>query len=148
MLSSGLDYFTGRLTQAPEDADFALSWVVKHANTREQQDLAHAALRANAISSGPNSNALYFSYGKSAWPRPALSSPARKAHDSRLQSHPQLVPGVRLSENKQQRVLAHARTRPRLNAPASKRPALRRQTHRARIITDRSNLLKGRNPRK
>ncbi|HVH61766.1 MAG TPA: pyrroloquinoline-quinone synthase PqqC, partial [Candidatus Sulfotelmatobacter sp.] len=26
-LSSGLDYFTGRLTQAPEDAEFALEWV-------------------------------------------------------------------------------------------------------------------------
>src|ERR1700693_1589176 len=32
-LSSGLDYFTGRLTQAPEDSDFALAWVVKHART-------------------------------------------------------------------------------------------------------------------
>src|SRR6202165_4109437 len=40
-LSSGLDYFTARLTQAPEDADYALAWVVKHATTREQQDLDH-----------------------------------------------------------------------------------------------------------
>ncbi|HEX9234046.1 MAG TPA: pyrroloquinoline-quinone synthase PqqC [Candidatus Acidoferrum sp.] len=45
-LSSGLDYFTGRLTQAPEDAEFALAWVVKHARTRGEQDAAHAALRA------------------------------------------------------------------------------------------------------
>ena len=45
-MSSGLDYFTGRLTQAPEDAEFALAWVVKHARTREEQDAAHAALRA------------------------------------------------------------------------------------------------------
>src|SRR5207245_10185459 len=37
--SGGLDYFTGRLTQAPEDADFALGWVVKHAHTRAEQDL-------------------------------------------------------------------------------------------------------------
>ena len=33
-----MDYFTGRLTQAPEDAEFALAWVVKHARTREEQD--------------------------------------------------------------------------------------------------------------
>src|SRR5260370_8168828 len=39
-LSGGLDYFTGRLTQAPEDSDFALAWVVKHARTRTEQDLA------------------------------------------------------------------------------------------------------------
>src|ERR1700740_39950 len=45
-MSSGLDYFTGRLTQAPEDAEFALAWVVKHACTREEQDQAHAALLA------------------------------------------------------------------------------------------------------
>src|SRR5260370_38425242 len=30
LASSGLDYFTGRLTQAPDDADFALSWAVSH----------------------------------------------------------------------------------------------------------------------
>ena len=45
-LASSLDYFTGRLTQAPEDAEFALAWVVKHARTRGEQDAAHSALRA------------------------------------------------------------------------------------------------------
>ena len=45
-LSSGLEYFQGRMTQAPEDADFALDWVVKHARNREEQELALAALRA------------------------------------------------------------------------------------------------------
>src|SRR5262250_1670940 len=45
-LASGLDYFTGRMTQAPEDADFALAYVVKNAHTREQQDATHDALRA------------------------------------------------------------------------------------------------------
>src|SRR6195256_1781635 len=39
-LSSGLDYFTSRLTQAPEDAQFALAYVVKNARTREEQDSA------------------------------------------------------------------------------------------------------------
>ena len=33
-LSSGLDYFTARLHQAPEDARFALQWVTEHAHTR------------------------------------------------------------------------------------------------------------------
>jgi len=32
--------------QAPEDADFGLAWVVKHARTRKEQDAAHNALRA------------------------------------------------------------------------------------------------------
>src|SRR5260370_20361547 len=45
-LSSGLDYFTGRLTHAPEAADFALACDVTHATSREQQNLAHAALYA------------------------------------------------------------------------------------------------------
>ena len=38
--------FSGRLTQAPEDAAFALAWVVKHARTREEQEQALGALRA------------------------------------------------------------------------------------------------------
>jgi len=38
--------FHRRLTQAPEDAEFALAWVVKRAQTRPEQDAAHAALRA------------------------------------------------------------------------------------------------------
>ena len=45
-LSSGLDYFQGRITQAPEDANFALAWVVEHAKTAEEQELALGALRA------------------------------------------------------------------------------------------------------
>ena len=45
-LSSGLDYFEARMTQAPEDANFALAWVVKHARTREEQEMALGALRA------------------------------------------------------------------------------------------------------
>ncbi len=41
-LSSGLDYFTARLHQAPEDARFALQWVTDHAHTRAEQELAIA----------------------------------------------------------------------------------------------------------
>src|SRR5271163_157534 len=59
-LSDGLEYFNARLTQAPEDAEFALSWVVKHARTREEQDLAHAALRSKCDILWAMLDALYF----------------------------------------------------------------------------------------
>ncbi len=38
-LSHGLAYFDARRTQAPEDAQFALAWVIEHAGTRTQQEL-------------------------------------------------------------------------------------------------------------
>jgi coenzyme PQQ biosynthesis protein C len=44
-LSSGLAYFESRLTQAPEDAAFALNYVTEHAETRTEQEQAIAALR-------------------------------------------------------------------------------------------------------
>jgi pyrroloquinoline-quinone synthase len=74
-LSSGLDYFTGRLTQAPEDADFALAWVVSHAHTREQQDLAHAALLAKCDILWAQLDALYFAYVNPGWPPPGAFRP-------------------------------------------------------------------------
>jgi pyrroloquinoline-quinone synthase len=43
-LANGLAYFEGRLTQAPEDAAFALDYVCNHAHSREQQESAIAAL--------------------------------------------------------------------------------------------------------
>lgn len=43
-LSRGLAYFEGRLTQAPEDAAFALNYVTEHARTRAEQDQVIAAL--------------------------------------------------------------------------------------------------------
>ena len=61
-LSSGLDYFTGRLTQAPEDAEFALAWVVKHARTCEEQDQAHSALRAKCDILWAMLDALHLAY--------------------------------------------------------------------------------------
>jgi pyrroloquinoline-quinone synthase len=42
---AGLEYFRGRLVQAPLDADYALRLVVERCLTREQQDRAVAALR-------------------------------------------------------------------------------------------------------
>jgi pyrroloquinoline-quinone synthase len=78
-LSSGLDYFTGRLTQAPEDADFALAWVVKHARTREDQDKSHAALRAKCDILWAQLDALYFAYVQPAWPPPGAFRPTAEA---------------------------------------------------------------------
>ena len=74
-LSTGLDYFTGRLTQAPEDADFALAWVVRHARTREEQDAAHAALRAKCDILWAQLDALYFAYVNPGWAPPGAFVP-------------------------------------------------------------------------
>ena len=74
-LSSGLDYFTGRLSQAPEDADFALAWVVKHARTREEQDKALAALRDKCDILWAQLDALYFAYVQPGWPPPGAFRP-------------------------------------------------------------------------
>jgi pyrroloquinoline-quinone synthase len=77
-LSGGLDYFTGRLTQAPEDAEFALAWVVGHAHTREQQYLAHVALRAKCDILWAQLDALYFAYVNPGWPPPGAFQPHKE----------------------------------------------------------------------
>jgi coenzyme PQQ biosynthesis protein C len=69
-LASGLDYFQARITQAPEDANFALAWVVKHARTREEQELALNALRAKCDILWAQLDALYFAYVSPGWPPP------------------------------------------------------------------------------
>ena len=76
-LAGGLDYFQARLTQAPEDATFALAWVVKHARTREEQDLALAALRAKCDILWAMLDALYFAYVEPGWPPPGAFRPAK-----------------------------------------------------------------------
>jgi pyrroloquinoline-quinone synthase len=78
-LSSGLDYFTARLTQAPEDAEFALAYCVKHSRTREQQDLCHAALRAKCDILWAQLDALYFAYVNPGWPPPGTFQPAKES---------------------------------------------------------------------
>jgi coenzyme PQQ biosynthesis protein C len=76
-LVPALDYFQGRLTQAPEDSDFALSYCVKHARTREQQDVAHAALRAKCDILWAQLDALHFAYVEPGWPPPGAFQPAK-----------------------------------------------------------------------
>jgi len=78
-LVPGLDYFQARLTQAPEDAEFALAYCVHHARTREQQELAHAALRAKCDILWAQLDALYFAYVNPGWPPPGAFQPAKES---------------------------------------------------------------------
>ncbi len=75
-LSGGLDYFQARLTQAPEDSEFALAWVVKNVRTREDQEKAYAALRAKCDILWAQLDALYFAYVHPGWPPPGAFVPA------------------------------------------------------------------------
>jgi len=57
-----LAYFTPRLTQAPQDVNFALSYVKAHARTPEQQDLVLEALRFKCGVLWSQLDALHFAY--------------------------------------------------------------------------------------
>ncbi|MBS1985022.1 MAG: pyrroloquinoline-quinone synthase PqqC [Bdellovibrionales bacterium] len=61
-LSSGLEYFTARLTQAPEDVEFALGWVTKQATTDELKLKAIAALEEKCAILWAQLDALYYAY--------------------------------------------------------------------------------------
>jgi len=74
-LAGGLSYFEARTTQAPEDANFALDWVVKHAETPEQQELVCNALRAKCDILWAQLDALYFAYVEPGWPPPGAFHP-------------------------------------------------------------------------
>jgi pyrroloquinoline-quinone synthase len=74
-LSGGLAYFDARLTQAPEDAQFALAWVIEHARTPKEQELALGALRAKCDILWAQLDALYFAYVSPGWPPPGAFRP-------------------------------------------------------------------------
>jgi pyrroloquinoline-quinone synthase len=69
-LSGGLDYFEARLTQAPEDAHFAINYVYDNAKTRAEQELAIHALRDKCDILWAQLDALYFAYVQPGWPPP------------------------------------------------------------------------------
>jgi pyrroloquinoline-quinone synthase len=69
-LSGGLDYFEARLTQAPEDARFAIHYVYEHATTRIEQEVAIRALRDKCDILWAQLDALYFAYVEPGWPPP------------------------------------------------------------------------------
>jgi pyrroloquinoline-quinone synthase len=78
-LSGGLAYFDARLTQAPEDAQFALNWVIEHARTEAEQESALKALRAKCDILWAQLDALYFAYVAPGWPPPGAFQPAVEA---------------------------------------------------------------------
>lgn len=61
-LIPGLAYFQGRLTQAPEDAAFALDYVAKHANNREEQEQVISALRSKCEILWAQLDAIEYAY--------------------------------------------------------------------------------------
>ncbi len=61
-LVHGLAYFQGRLTQAPEDAAFALEYAFQHAKTPEQQELVVECLRRKCSLLWAQLDAIYYSY--------------------------------------------------------------------------------------
>jgi pyrroloquinoline-quinone synthase len=69
-LAGGLDYFEARLTQAPEDAEFAVNYVFDHARTRGEQELAIQALGDKCDILWAQLDALYFAYVEPGWPPP------------------------------------------------------------------------------
>lgn len=69
-LAGGLDYFEARLTQAPEDAQFAVNYVGEQAKTRAEQELAIQALRDKCDILWAQLDALYFAYVEPGWPPP------------------------------------------------------------------------------
>jgi pyrroloquinoline-quinone synthase len=122
-LSGGLDYFTGRLTQAPEDSEFALAWVVKHARTRTEQDWPSPRCAPSATSSGRSSTLSIFPTSIPDGRPRALSSPQRNREGfgmtPELHSFPRLAPGCRLNEKTQQpRTLLMPERALRLNGPS------------------------------
>jgi len=57
-----LAYFTPRLTQAPQDSDFALAYVKRHADTVEKQQAVLGALRFKCDVLWSQLNGLYLAY--------------------------------------------------------------------------------------
>ncbi len=87
-LAHGLTYFQARLTQAPEDSDFALAYVCKHARTRAEQELCIAALETKCRILWAQLDAIYLAYVHPGTPPPGpfampfLSGPSIRASES------------------------------------------------------------------
>ena len=72
---STLAYFKPRLTQAPQDVDFALRYVKQHADTREKQELCLAALRFKCDLLWAQLDALHHAYVAPGLPPPGAFVP-------------------------------------------------------------------------
>lgn len=71
-----LAYFTPRLTQAPQDLDFAMAYVQAHAQTAEQQAVVLAALRFKCDVLWAQLDALHHAYVSPALPPPGVFVPS------------------------------------------------------------------------
>ena len=69
-LTGGLQYFEARLTQAPEDAHYAINYVFANAKSRAEQESAIQALRDKCDILWAQLDALYFAYVQPGWPPP------------------------------------------------------------------------------
>jgi pyrroloquinoline-quinone synthase len=70
-----LAYFTPRLTQAPQDVEFALGYVKREAHTREQQEQVMEALRFKCDLLWAQLDALHFAYVAPGLPPPGAWQP-------------------------------------------------------------------------
>ena len=71
-----LAYFTPRLTQAPQDSDFALAYVLEHARTEAEQEACLAALRFKCDVLWAQLDALSHAYVTPGLPPPGAFIPA------------------------------------------------------------------------
>ena len=74
-LAGGLDYFTARLDQAPEDARFAFDYVAEQAQTRAEQESAIAALTRKCDILWAQLDSIHFAYVQPGWPPPGAFIP-------------------------------------------------------------------------
>jgi pyrroloquinoline-quinone synthase len=74
-----LAYFTPRLTQAPQDSDWALAYVKAHADTAEKQEAVLAALRFKCDVLWSQLDGLYYAYVTPAFVPPGAFVPAAAA---------------------------------------------------------------------
>ena len=69
-LQAGLRYFENRLSEAPEDARFALDYVYQNAGSRLEQEHAIQAVRDKCDILWAQLDGLYFAYVEPGWPPP------------------------------------------------------------------------------
>lgn len=74
-----LAYFAPRMTQAPQDVDFALGYVKKHATTVADQALVMGALRFKCDLLWAQLDALYYAYVEPGFVPPGAFVPGRDA---------------------------------------------------------------------
>ncbi|MBF6569175.1 MAG: pyrroloquinoline-quinone synthase PqqC [Candidatus Binataceae bacterium] len=70
----GLEYFRGRLVEAPRDAEFGLQYVTERCVTRDLQDRAAAVLTIKCHILWSLLDAVHFAYVAPGWPPPLMGT--------------------------------------------------------------------------